>query len=205
MHIFFSKYIHIFAIRSASLTQNNHGSMEEACTSSVFTLSISEMYGLCGQPVAVDLVNNKTVCGDVFTFDPISHSVVIIVFACNAEPKKIRVIPGISIKHLRKLNGEQLPDGCIKKTPELEHWLGRLLRTAPQSSKQQILERRKRLVEWLEQNQIRVKNNNDGSVSVFGVMRIVAPFTIEDCFCDNAVILSRMKRLISKVPEMSSL
>lgn len=58
--------------------------MGEACTLPVFTLSVPAMYDLCGQPVAVDLVNGKTVCGDVFTFDPISHSVVIIVFACNA-------------------------------------------------------------------------------------------------------------------------
>lgn len=57
--------------------------MEEACTSSVVNLSVSEMYDLCGQPVAVDLVNNKTICGNIFTFDPITHSVVIIVFACT--------------------------------------------------------------------------------------------------------------------------
>ncbi|CAG9538330.1 unnamed protein product [Cercopithifilaria johnstoni] len=161
--------------------------MEETCTSSVFNLSVSSMYDLCGQPVAVDLVNNKTVCGNIFTFDPISYSVVIIVFSCNLEPKTVRVIPGISIKHLRNLD-DQLPDGCIKKTPELECWLGKLLRVAPQSSKQQVSERRKRLVEWLEQNQIRVKNNNDGSVTVFDTVRIVAPFTAEDCFCDNAVM-----------------
>ncbi|EFO22749.1 hypothetical protein LOAG_05738 [Loa loa] len=178
--------------------------MEEASTSSVFNLSVSAMYQLCGQPVAVDLVNNKTVCGNIFTFDPISHSVVIIVFACNTEPRTVKIVPGISIKHLRKLDDDQLPDGCIKKTSELECWLGKLLRAAPQSSKQQVSERRKRLIEWLEQNQIRVKSNDDGSVTVFDAVRIVAPFTAEDCFCDNAVILSRMKRLISKVPEMST-
>ncbi|VDM08233.1 unnamed protein product [Wuchereria bancrofti] len=180
-----------------------HDNMEEACTSSVFNLSVSAMYHLCGQPVAVDLVNNKTVCGNIFTFDPITHSVVIIAFACNAEPKTVRVVPGASIKHLRKLDDDHLPDGCIKKTPELECWLGKLLRGAPQSSKQQVAERRKRLIEWLGQNQIRVKTNNDGSITVFDSVRIVAPFTADDCFCDNTIILSRMKRLILKVPETS--
>lgn len=60
--------------------------------------------------------------------------------------------------------------------------------------------RRRRLIEWLEQNQIQVKSDSDGSVTVFDAVRIVAPFTAEDCFCDNAVILSRMKKLISKAP-----
>lgn len=64
--------------------QSNHDNVEEACVSSVFNLSISAMYHLCGQPVAIDLLNNKTICGNVFTFDPISHSVVIVVFARNA-------------------------------------------------------------------------------------------------------------------------
>lgn len=58
-----------------------------------------------------------------------------------SEPETVRVLPGISIKHLRKLDNNQLPDGCIKKTPELEYWLGKLLKTAPQSSKEQVSER----------------------------------------------------------------
>lgn len=58
--------------------------MEEACTSSVFNLSVSAMYHLCGEPVALDLVNNKTVCGNIFTFDPITHSAVIIIFSSDA-------------------------------------------------------------------------------------------------------------------------
>lgn len=57
------------------------------------------------------------------------------------EPKTLKVVPGISIKQLRKLDDDQLSDGCIKKTPKLEYWLGKLLRAAPQSSKQQVLER----------------------------------------------------------------
>ncbi|KAM3720266.1 Gem-associated protein [Dirofilaria immitis] len=179
--------------------------MGKVWTSPVFNLSVSAMYQLCGEPVAVDLVNNKTVCGNIFTFDPTSYSVVIIIFACNAEPKTIKVITGKSIKDLRKFDDGQLPDGCIKKTPDLECWLGKLLRGAPQSSKEQVSERRKRLIEWLEQNQIRVTSNSDGSITLFDAVRIVAPFTAENCFCDNAVILSRMKRLISKVPEMNSL
>uniref|UniRef100_A0A915PL91 AD domain-containing protein n=1 Tax=Setaria digitata TaxID=48799 RepID=A0A915PL91_9BILA len=125
--------------------------MDEACISSVLDMSISTMYHLCGEPIAVDLVNNKT------------------------------VIPGQSIKYLRKFDDDnELPDGCIKKTPELESWLGKLLRVAPQSSKQQILERRKKLIEWLEQNQIQVKSNGDGSITLFDAVRIVSPFTAED-------------------------
>ncbi|MCP9257942.1 hypothetical protein DINM_001110 [Dirofilaria immitis] len=122
--------------------------MGKVWTSPVFNLSVSAMYQLCGEPVAVDLVNNKTVCGNIFTFDPTSYSVVIIIFACNAD---------------------------------LECWLGKLLRGAPQSSKEQVSERRKRLIEWLEQNQIRVTSNSDGSITLFDAVRIVAPFTAENC------------------------
>lgn len=53
----------------------------------------------------------------------------------------MKIVPGVSIKHLRKLDDDQLPDGCIKKTLELECWLGNLLRGVPQSTKQQVSER----------------------------------------------------------------
>lgn len=43
-------------------------------------ISTSTISSLCGYPVAVDLVSNKTFCGNVFTFDPVDFSVAIIVF-----------------------------------------------------------------------------------------------------------------------------
>lgn len=50
------------------------------------------------------------------------------------EPKSVKVFPGAAVKCLRTFNDEDnLPDGCIRRTPELDCWLEHLLRTAPES------------------------------------------------------------------------
>ncbi|VDN33143.1 unnamed protein product [Gongylonema pulchrum] len=120
-------------------------------------------------------------------------------------PKSIKVVPGAAIKHLKTFGeAEDLPDGCVKRVPELSSWLGKLFKTAPASAGH-IAERRKAVVAWLKRNQINVTNNEDGSMTVLDVARIVEPYTADDCISVNPFILKRLKKLVGKMPEADSL
>ncbi|VDN01127.1 unnamed protein product [Thelazia callipaeda] len=196
--------------------------MKHICASSFTDLSIPAMYDLCGEPVAVDLINDKTICGNIFTFDPVNYSLAVIVFSKEKEPIALKIIFEKSAKQIRKFDaGDQLPDGCIKRTSDLDGWLGNLFKTTPKSTKHQLErclirflfkmlsifwheQKRQQLIEWLEQNQVQVTNNSDGSISLFNMVRIVEPFTSEDCFCDKPVILSRVKKLLEKIPKFNA-
>uniref|UniRef100_A0A0K0CX25 Gemin6_C domain-containing protein n=1 Tax=Angiostrongylus cantonensis TaxID=6313 RepID=A0A0K0CX25_ANGCA len=61
--------------------------------------------------------------------------------------------------------------------------------------------RRDRLLKWLRANHVDVDECDDGSLLIFSAARIESPFTEESCFCDNAIILKRLRGLVSKVPK----
>ncbi|VDP07314.1 unnamed protein product, partial [Heligmosomoides polygyrus] len=60
---------------------------------------------------------------------------------------------------------------------------------------------RQRLLSWLRANHVDVKECEDGSLLIFGAARIQSPFTEDSCFCDNAIVLKRLRALVGKVPK----
>lgn len=52
---------------------------------SVLEISVSTMHRLCGEPVCVGLMDDRTVYGNIYTFDPINASVVLISFSGDGE------------------------------------------------------------------------------------------------------------------------
>ncbi|VDL86027.1 unnamed protein product [Nippostrongylus brasiliensis] len=60
---------------------------------------------------------------------------------------------------------------------------------------------RGKVLSWLQSNHVDVKECDDGSLLIFGAARIRSPFTEDSCFCDNAIVLKRLRALIGKVPK----
>lgn len=117
---------------------------------------------------------------------------------------------------------ESLPDGCVKYGPEVFGCLSSLFVTTEQESfsakevdlrwrwlswfwcdllvfKNKIC-RKRRLIHWLEENTIEVVEQEDGTLTVFGSVRICEPFTSQNCYCSVPLVLARVRKLIDAMP-----
>jgi hypothetical protein len=64
-----------------------------------------------------------------------------------------------------------------------------------------VFRRRVALKTWFERNHIPVKEEKDGALAIFDAVRIVAPFSSDQCYCDNELVLGKVRRLIEAMPE----
>ncbi|KJH43042.1 hypothetical protein DICVIV_10970 [Dictyocaulus viviparus] len=92
---------------------------------------------------------------------------------------------------------------CEQHSVELADMMGRMfgMRQTDDIDATEIEKRRDRLLAWLRANHVDVNECEDGSLLIFGVARIQSPFNQDSCYCDNAIILKRLRGLVSKVPE----
>uniref|UniRef100_A0A0N5AI80 Gemin6_C domain-containing protein n=1 Tax=Syphacia muris TaxID=451379 RepID=A0A0N5AI80_9BILA len=59
---------------------------------------------------------------------------------------------------------------------------------------------KRNLVKWLKENTIDVDEEADGTLVVFGSVRIQKPYTSKSCYCSVPLILNRICRLIEAMP-----
>uniref|UniRef100_A0A914V6S3 AD domain-containing protein n=1 Tax=Plectus sambesii TaxID=2011161 RepID=A0A914V6S3_9BILA len=166
--------------------------------------SAQERMALCGQAVEVKLTTGSSVFGVVYTVDPVSNSIVLIQFVPGSGPKTVQVIPGLSIVSVTNLPAGGAPC-CPEPSEQLSSWLEKLFKSearGPQSEDQRK-QTRKRLVDWLHRNRVPLTEHADGSLQIFDVVKIVAPFSVDDCQCANELVLGRVRSLIEAMPSDS--
>ncbi|VDL82458.1 unnamed protein product [Nippostrongylus brasiliensis] len=119
----------------------------------------------------------------------------------DREPWQVSWIPRDGYKSVSRL--EESSPHCQPYSVELADMLGRMfgMRQADETDAQELQERRGKVLSWLQSNHVDVKECDDGSLLIFGAARIRSPFTEDSCFCDNAIVLKRLRALIGKVPK----
>ncbi|KAJ1358477.1 hypothetical protein KIN20_016907 [Parelaphostrongylus tenuis] len=154
-------------------------------------------------PVRVHLsagAREPSVDGNLYTVDPVTGSLVLVQFR-NKSPCKLVWIPRESYISASML--ENPSEECAKHSVELVEMMENMfgMRKVDDPITAELGERRDRLLKWLRANHVEVMECDDGSLLIFGAARIESPFTEDSCFCDNAIILKRLRGLVSKVPK----
>jgi len=151
----------------------------------------------------VHLLDGSRVTGRVYTVDPITASVVLIEFDGAKNPTMLQVLPGDSIKSISEL--EMTNEAEASTSEALNAWMGGLFGGSTevgggQADAQALERRREALSAWFTRNHIPVTSNANGSLSIFDAVRIVTPYTAEQCYCDNALVLNKVRKLVEAMP-----
>lgn len=171
----------------------------------VSTLSVYDLYGYVGVPVKLELnINDHPICGNVYTIDPESHSVVLMQFdkEDSNTPKKLLLIPGSTIKLLHELRDDELLPGCIQCTSEAIEVVDKIIRNEAEPSQSTedeaaIEDRLKRLTELLSSKH--VPFSKDDNIIRIGPVRIERPYRANNLLSDNALALQRTQKMLTDI------
>ncbi|GMT28745.1 hypothetical protein PFISCL1PPCAC_20042, partial [Pristionchus fissidentatus] len=172
---------------------------------SIDKLSVGDMVDLVGHPVTVTMTTGARSGtkqeGNVFTFDPITTSVVLAKFNENSlQPVEFVTVMGDSIESIDKPT--DLPPTCRPFSRDLLNWMNLIVGEKDTSqndaNSSENVKRRNELVAWLTKNYVTVCEKPDGSVLIFDAVRVTPPFRPCDCICDNAIVLDRVRNIVAK-------
>ncbi|CAI4225381.1 unnamed protein product [Auanema sp. JU1783] len=163
---------------------------------------LPECHDLLGHPVRIDLIPGSThvnsIVGNLYTVDPISGDMIVLSFK-NAQPESMKWIPKGSMRSVHKIENN-VPE-CVPFSPEVEEMMAEFFRKKTDSvNAVEISKRKNDIIKWLKRNHVEVKNRGE-TLIIFGSVRVEAPYTSEDCYCDNSIILKRVQAMIEKCPQ----
>lgn len=136
-----------------------------------------------GNEVIIKTVDNKSHAGFIYIIDPISKSVVLV----NETGITLDIILYNAISSIDVVEGSK--------------------RVFPRESRtggpiDNVEEKKIQLTKWLSDNYVDVRE--DGSVLRVGDHIIIEPpYTIDQCYCSNTVILERIQNIIKRMPVSS--
>lgn len=143
--------------------------------------------------VRVETVKGKVFAGCVKTVDPVSESVVLVLFE-DAKPKTVNVIMGHAIKSITVVE-----DATAEERQQIEQ-----LFVPPREklSPQQLKTRKENLRSWLQIGRVPVQEcTEDPNVLVISnAVRLVPPYGADDCYCTNPIVLGKVRGLICSMP-----
>uniref|UniRef100_A0A915CG15 AD domain-containing protein n=1 Tax=Parascaris univalens TaxID=6257 RepID=A0A915CG15_PARUN len=173
-------------------------------------MSAHEIFKLSAEPVRIELLNGTVICGNVYTVDPMTSTLVIFQFP-KKEPFSVCVIPHDAFSSMNVVNrDEELPECCRESTPQLIGWMRALLGVVQPSSQltSQLDERNSRkhaLIKWLRKNgAYDAEEDGSDSIRVFRDVLIQPPYTSQDCFCENLRALASIQSSIKRFDAESS-
>lgn len=112
------------------------------------------------------------------------------------EAIEAHVIMNDEIKTIELLDEEET---CKKYTEQL---LEDLFQTNVEQAHENLIEKRKNLVTWLEKNRIPITSNmndeDNSSISIMDSVFIHKPYNVENCESTNEIILNKVINLIQK-------
>uniref|UniRef100_H2Y9W9 AD domain-containing protein n=1 Tax=Ciona savignyi TaxID=51511 RepID=H2Y9W9_CIOSA len=148
--------------------------------------SVNEILKLLNTKVEIVLKNGKKVTGSVYTIDPVTHTIVVY------QDQKISTIFGHSVKSVEVL---------IESTQQMREKLDKLLEKNEKLFDHEYLRSRKlELEKWFVKNRIPIEISDD-KLCVADVVTILPPYDVDSCHASNEIILSRIQKLISTMPQ----
>jgi hypothetical protein len=166
-------------------------------------LSGDDLYGYLGVPVRLELdINDAPICGNIYTIDPETHSVVLMQFdkSDSEKAKKLVWIPGSAIKLMHELGDDELAEECVpcsSKTIELiDNIIQECIEPKNDAEDNATIDARfKRLTDFLTSTH--VPFTNDNQVIKIGPVKIERPYRIENFNSTNMVALQRTQKMLS--------
>lgn len=143
--------------------------------------------------VRVETTDERVYAGYVKTIDPVSESIILVLFA-NCKPEKLRVVMGHTVKSITVVEDS---------TPEQRRQIENLFVPHREHLKPEELKaRREKLLTWLQINRLPVKQNpeNGDQLVIADSVTILPPYTCDDCQCTNEIVLGKVRGLISSIP-----
>ncbi|XP_057374346.1 gem-associated protein 6-like [Daphnia carinata] len=143
---------------------------------------------LVGSRVEVLTINHTKFVGQIYSMDPISGSLFMMIDRCNQEERSIKLIIGNSIKYLKVIkmtttDTRTLPEENGLQGPSSQHsedW--KQLKDA--------------LKKWFHESRIPVNENNYGCLLVLNEIVVGPPYRPENCSGTNEVMLWRVQKLL---------
>lgn len=156
-----------------------------------------------GKFICVELVNEKCLKGECFTIDPITKSVVIIVWNKEVDIFTIDILMQHAVKCI---SIEEDPSINVKSLTAFKKSLcSKLFVGKDKLDEKLLLNRKQTLLNWLKKNQLPVELTDSGSFLVInGVAIIEPPYTVECCRSTNTIILDKVMKIIRECPDLDN-
>lgn len=170
------------------------------------TQSGDDLYGYLGVPVKLELnVNEQPICGNIYTIDPETHSVVLMQFenTSSEKPNKLIWIPGSTIKLMHELNDDELLSGCVACSSKHLEYIEDIVRKSiagperPAEDDAVTEERLKRLTNYLKSKNTPFSVSSEQVIKI-GPVDIERPYFEENIRSKNLIALARTKKLLAE-------
>ncbi|KAK5645759.1 hypothetical protein RI129_004223 [Pyrocoelia pectoralis] len=139
---------------------------------------------MMGKSVHLSTIDNKSHYGTLYVVDPVSYAFVLATSSEEDSKHTIRIYPYNSIKDCVEVTGLPLDNLItVNKVPPEEY-----------------NERKRKLIDWFVKNQLELHDDNGILKLNDYVLTIEPPYEAEQCFCDNIIVLDRIRTLIKNMP-----
>lgn len=182
----------------------------------MFHFNCIELKKYLYKEVEIISANDKKFRGRIYTIDPVSRSVALIIDSATENRNKtletinaeginsvissshkfaLKILVGSNIRSIVYTN-ETVDENLKQKFDSL--FLSEELIFTEQETKN----RKERIKNWLRVNRIPFEENNeDDTIIILQVLTVRRPFTVDSCFCTNEIILSRIRKLLESMPD----
>ncbi|KAL1496985.1 hypothetical protein ABEB36_008022 [Hypothenemus hampei] len=152
----------------------------------IFHNNVLHMKNLIGKTVKLLTKDQQAITGDVYVIDPIYKSVVL--HTRDSSPNKHDAVLVLyhAIESIEVISEE------IKQ--------GYLNGAVPERDMCNVDFEKRRLIKWLKQMGIDATESGD-NLEITDHLLIVPPYGIDDCICNNTIILERIRNLIGLMPQ----
>lgn len=143
--------------------------------------------------VRVETTEGDVLAGYVKTVDPISESIVLVLFE-DEKPKMLHVVMGHAVNSVTVVT-----DASPAEKEQLEN----LFMPARQAlSAEQLRERKEKVRSWMCVNRIPVAESaqEPGVLIIADSVRLLPPYGPEDFQCTNSLVLGKIRGMVSLMP-----
>lgn len=143
--------------------------------------------------VRVETTEGDVLAGYVKTVDPISESVVLVLFE-DGKPKVLHVIMGHAVKSVTVVTDASPADK--------EHIEKLFMPTQKELSTEELRQRKEKVRSWMCVNRIPISEatKEPGTLVIAGSVRLLPPYGPDDLQCTNSLVLGKIRGIMSLMP-----
>lgn len=143
--------------------------------------------------VRVETTEGNVLAGYVKTVDPISESIVLVLFE-DEKPKVLHVVMGHAVKSVTVVT-----DASPAEKEQLEKLF---MPTQHTLSAEELRQRKEKVRSWMCVNRIPVTESSQepGTLVIAGSVRLLPPYGPDDFQCTNSLVLGKIRGIVSLMP-----
>ncbi|CAH0557515.1 unnamed protein product [Brassicogethes aeneus] len=150
---------------------------------SIFNNDPIYMKSLIGKKIKIKTVEETYQEGIVYVIDPIFKTVVLFCKLVNGNGREYSLFPHHAIESLEILSNDVNLSGFPTNEESLEN----------------CVEKKEKLKRWLRHMFINFAESGD-NIKIDDHLVIVPPYGIDNCICNNMIVLDKIQKIISLMP-----